>query len=155
MTLETLPSHIQQKIRITGSCWMWEGTLTKGYGAIRVGRKMKYAHRVVYELLVGPILEGLTIDHLCRVPACINPDHLEPVTIGENTRRVSVWPQSLRTHCPQSHPYDEENTYVNDGKRECRECKRTRQRARNKTPKWSKWRKEYLKQYRLRKKSSG
>jgi hypothetical protein len=70
-------------------CWIWSGGLKlNGYGYLRVGKKGHLAHRWVYEELVGPIPNGLTIDHLCRVKACVNPDHLEPVTNAENIRRA-------------------------------------------------------------------
>ena len=76
------------KVRKTDGCWLWTGSHNGlGYGTIRsVGRKM-YVHRYSYELLVGPIPAGLELDHLCRVPGCVNPDHLEPVTHAENLRR--------------------------------------------------------------------
>lgn len=73
-------------------CWLWRGSLVQnGYGIFsyyRLGQKTsKRAHRFAYEALVGPIPEGLTLDHLCRVRRCVNPAHLEPVTIGDNIRR--------------------------------------------------------------------
>lgn len=70
-------------------CWVWSGPLTnRGYGQIKLDqRTCKRSHRVMYEREVGPIPAGLTLDHLCRVRACINPEHLEPVTIAENVRR--------------------------------------------------------------------
>ena len=65
-------------------CWIWRGRIApNGYG--RLGSK--YAHRVMYELHVGPIPTGLDVDHLCRVRHCVNPRHLEPVTRSENLRR--------------------------------------------------------------------
>ena len=65
-------------------CWLWTGADTRGYGALG---KNGLAHRVSFEMHVGPILPGLTLDHLCRTPACVNPAHLEPVTLAENVRR--------------------------------------------------------------------
>lgn len=74
-------------------CWLWTGKQhKKGYGLIQVRGKRQRAHRYVYEQLVGPIPEGLEIDHLCRNKPCVNPDHLEPVTLRENLRRYySGW----------------------------------------------------------------
>lgn len=76
-------------------CWLWMGGRTPlGYGHVSVetpeGWRTRRVHRVTYELLVGPIPEGLTLDHLCRTPACCNPDHLEPVTVAENLRRAAA-----------------------------------------------------------------
>lgn len=109
-------------------CWVWQDAPDrKGYGRLNVHRIMRLAHRVVYELLVGPIPDGLILDHLCRNRICVRPDHLEPVTSVENTRR-GVFP--VKSECPQGHPYDEENTLTdNRGYRHCRECMRARARA--------------------------
>lgn len=94
---------------------------------------MALAHRFAYEDIVGPILEGLTIDHLCRVRHCVNPAHLEPVTHLENVRRGNGGLNQLaKTHCPKGHPYDEENTYRLPSRpsgRYCRACRRERNRA--------------------------
>jgi hypothetical protein len=69
-------------------CWIWQlTTATGGYGRKFNGEKQIGAHRIYYERAKGPIPEGLHLDHLCRVPACVNPDHLEPVTCAENTLR--------------------------------------------------------------------
>lgn len=69
-------------------CWVWcARTNRNGYGRLRVGGRELMAHRLAYEALVGPIPEGLVLDHLCRVRLCINPAHLEPVTVRENTLR--------------------------------------------------------------------
>lgn len=69
-------------------CWLWlEWADKDGYGKVRVGKSKRPAHRVSYELYVGPIPDGLLIDHLCKQKACVNPHHLEPVTIAESNRR--------------------------------------------------------------------
>ncbi len=120
------------KVRFGPSCWVWQGAKKLGYGQFRLdGRhgKIVQAHRYAYEFCVGLIPVGLQLDHLCRVPSCVNPDDLEVVTSRENTLRgVSPSAQAARrTHCPQGHPYDQENTYVSpQGVRECRECNRRR-----------------------------
>lgn len=79
------------KVKKTSICWLWQGRpAVTGYGVIKDPRgRNLYAHRVAWELAHGkPIPEGLTIDHLCRNQLCVNPDHLEPVPMGENTRRA-------------------------------------------------------------------
>lgn len=68
-------------------CWLWMGCCSNGYGHMRRQKRCVLAHRFSYELHKGPIPEGLELDHLCRIPSCVNPDHLEPVTSAENTRR--------------------------------------------------------------------
>lgn len=72
-----------------GECWVWTAGRSKaGYGTFnRGGRIYDLAHRVAYELLVGPIIEGLCLDHLCRVRHCVRPSHVEQVTWNENLRR--------------------------------------------------------------------
>jgi hypothetical protein len=77
------------------------------------------AHRIAYELLVGPISEGMQLDHLCRNPSCVNPTHLEPVTSQENIIRE----RAARGQCPKGHPYDDANTSVWGGRRYCRTCR--------------------------------
>jgi hypothetical protein len=83
---------------------------------------------MAYEMLVGPVPDGLELDHLCRVPACVNPDHLEPVTHIENVRRGrSYWAE--RTHCSAGHEYTRENTRITKRGRTCRACKNETERA--------------------------
>lgn len=109
-------------------CMLFTGTLDRdGYGRLQVNGRRWVAHRAAYELAHGPIPDGLTLDHLCRVRNCVNPAHLEPVTLRENVLRGEG--QSARnavaTHCHQGHPFDEANTYRRPGGgRTCRACKR-------------------------------
>ena len=110
-------------------CWLWQASTDKdGYGVFyeggRRGRSLR-AHRWIYEHLVGPIGTGLVIDHLCRNTLCVNPRHLEPVTMKVNLLRGNglTSRHARATHCPQGHPYDLLNTYnTPDGKRVCRLC---------------------------------
>lgn len=124
--------RVLRRIKVTASgCWEYQGALTHGYGIISdstTGRSMM-AHRAVWEKLRSPIPPGLQIDHLCRNKPCVNPDHLEPVTPSENTRRglapvLGSLHNSGKSHCPQGHPYDDENTYRYNGGRSCRTCGR-------------------------------
>ena len=105
-------------------CWEWSGyRYGNGYAAMSWQGKQVLLHRLAYEQLVGPIPTGLQIDHLCRVRHCVNPDHLEPVTPQENTRRA------MRSACVNGHEFTESNTYMHAGKRYCRTCRRERVRA--------------------------
>jgi hypothetical protein len=82
-------------------------------------------HVVIYEAFVGPIPEGWTVDHLCYVPRCCNPNHLEAVTRAENSRRIRrIKAQVQQTHCKRNHAFTPENTRLYRGERHCRECKR-------------------------------
>lgn len=102
----------------------------KGYGHMTVNNKQVGAHRVSYRAFKGKIPEGLELDHLCRMPCCVNPDHLEPVTRQENVKRgavpiVSARRELSKTHCPQGHAYSGDNLVIDTkGARRCKICKR-------------------------------
>jgi hypothetical protein len=118
------------KIDFTETCWLWIGGCNKkGYGNFKIEKRQTKAHRVSYEWFIGPIPEGLELDHLCRVRNCVYPLDLEPVTHLENVRR-GVGNQNLnKTHCKHGHEFTEVNTYIRpEGKRNCRTCQRIRQR---------------------------
>lgn len=113
-------------------CWLWTGTMNDhGYGLIYVGMgKEVRAHRFSYELHKGPIPADLELDHLCRVRSCVNPDHLEPVTHAENTRRGNAGAHnSKRTHCIRNHAFAEHGFIDRTGHRQCRICVREWRRA--------------------------
>ncbi len=116
------------KVNADGDCWLWLGSLNvAGYGRFDASGRRTGVHRYAYEALVGPIPPGLDIDHLCRVRNCVNPDHLEPVTPAENTRRAR---RVLRSRsCPNQHPYTEATIKWYLGKRICRICLWARRRA--------------------------
>lgn len=116
-----------------GSCWTWTGGTTRGYGRIRIGAGRFYVHRVAYEALVGPIPEGMQLDHLCRNRSCVNPEHLEPVTCRTNLMRgdTKAAHYAARAECPHGHAYDKANTYLRPGGgRACRACRREYERRR-------------------------
>lgn len=116
------------KIKINRGCWEWTGSINnKGYGEVSINRKKQRAHRVIYELLVGKIPDGLEIDHLCRNRNCVNPKHLEPVTRLENIRRALPFKKKI-THCKNGHKFTKENTKIRIYKnkwryRVCIKCK--------------------------------
>ncbi|MFL2002166.1 HNH endonuclease signature motif containing protein [Microbacterium sp. A1-JK] len=108
-----------EQIQFTDTCWLWLGPQIKGYGKSHGTT----AHRVVYRALVGPIPEGLELDHLCMRKLCVNPEHLEPVTRAENMRRRAA----AYVTCVNGHDFSPENTYIRPGGgRDCRQCIRRR-----------------------------
>ena len=118
-------------------CWLWGGaTFDKGkygsYGGFQLARrKFVSAHRLSYEMHTGPIPEGFVVDHTCRVKMCVNPQHLRAVTpqinVLENNESVCSL-NARKTHCWRGHAFDEENTKLVPGGRECRECRRINKR---------------------------
>ena len=114
-------------------CWVWNGSReSSGYGVISVEGRQRPAHRVSYELIIGPIPDGLQLDHLCRNRACINPLHLEPVTLKENVLRGNGAPaqNGRKEECKRGHPLEGSNVRWQNGARICRTC------VREKTRRW-------------------
>lgn len=111
-------------------CWLWTGTSSGTYPQKYASGRTRLAHRLSYQLLRGPIPAGMQLDHLCRTPFCVNPDHLEVVTARVNTLRgnTPAAANAAKTHCPAGHEYSPENTYIDGGSRCCKACHRRHQR---------------------------
>jgi hypothetical protein len=117
-------------------CWIWTGA--RGGNGTDYGRfwltRQRCAHVCAFEVLVGLVPEGLELDHLCRVPLCVNPAHLEPVTHAENMRRSSARPpvSKPKTHCKHGHEFTAENSLPRSGGgRRCRTCEALREQRRD------------------------
>ncbi len=140
MTVTDWPAYADRfwaKVNVgeRGDCWEWTASLSHGYGQFWIqgaNPQRQKAHRVAYEMIVGPIPEGLQIDHLCRNRACVNPSHMQPVTRRENLIRGNGFAglNDRKTHCPRGHEYIPSNTILWQGKRKCRSCDNDRQRLR-------------------------
>lgn len=128
----------------TQSCCLWLGhTSKRGYGRFRLNGVYVNAHRASYILSIGPLSDELDLDHLCHTRdtacpggvtckhrRCVNPEHLEPVTHSENSKRRgdTASLRKTRTHCRNNHPLDAENVVMNQGKSRCKTCRRTSDR---------------------------
>lgn len=128
--VQPIPDRIRRFVQPepNSGCWLWIGSQNwGGYGVMRVAGKTVPAHRVSYSTFVGPIPEGLDLDHLCRVRCCVNPDHLEPVTRLVNVRRgrLALPTRFVGGRCKRGHEMTNENTAKGN---RCRECARDRLR---------------------------
>lgn len=133
----TVEIRFWAKVRRDGDgCWEWFGSRRDGYGLFWVNGHHINAHIFAYESTNGAVPDGLCLDHLCRNRGCVNPKHLEPVTIQENCARgetghITGARKRARTHCSHGHPYSPENTYVSpQGYRVCKVCRRLGQHER-------------------------
>lgn len=144
--MEKLPQNFRDKFVINNNdCWIWSAGLNKGYGRYWHNKKMYYAHRFSWTILIGDIPKNKVLDHYRLNPgpknapcskACINPKHLEAVSQKENVIRANIGThpnhQGSRTHCNNGHLFTDDNTYLNPREtggihRACRICRRERQ----------------------------
>ena len=142
MHLRSIEQRFWSKVEKTPSCWNWIGSIQQpnkhgfggGYGRFRSAHKINdYAHRVSYELNIGPIPTGKEIDHLCRNPKCVKPAHLQCVTHRRNVLRGKspVALNAIKTHCQAGHELKGYNLLaasLKSGKRACRACQNRRNR---------------------------
>lgn len=110
---------------LTG-CWLWLGSCDRhGYGRLTVDRKPRLAHRLSYEIFIGPVPVGLELDHECDRRECVNPKHVVPKTHRENMLRGGRGVGAInarKVRCEHGHPFDEKNTYRHRSRRSCRAC---------------------------------
>lgn len=109
------------------SCWIWKSDKgdPRGYRRFNFDGKHALAHRFSYEMYIGTIPQNMTLDHLCNNPRCVNPLHLEPVTLIENVSRGKneIMKNKFKTHCTRGHPYSGSNLYIKpNGERDCKTC---------------------------------
>ena len=127
-------SRFWNKVEVTKSCWNWQASKHLGYGRFRFNGNVVYAHRFCYKLFKGNIPNDLVLDHLCRNPSCINPDHLEVVTQKENCIRGETGHYTLKAkkgNFDCGHLYDIENMYFiksgrSKGRGICKTCAKIR-----------------------------
>jgi hypothetical protein len=121
------------KVLIGDGCWIWTASLDgKGYGQYWRGDRKVIASRHAYEIWCGPLSSGVQVLHRCDTPACVRPDHLFEGSQRDNAQDCVEKGRhylTQRTHCPDGHEYDEENTYWYGTRRRCRKCLAKHQRA--------------------------
>jgi len=120
---------LKKIIILKNGCWEWTGGKNdRGYGRFEYNGRLQPAHRFAYFYFYNEIDERLTIDHLCKNHSCVNPLHLQQITLKENILRGTSPPalNARKTHCPQGHSYSGENLYMWKNERNCVECRRIR-----------------------------
>jgi hypothetical protein len=129
---EMMLKRFKDKIRILGNgCHQWVGAIDRdGYGKFQLDGKCVFAHRYAYQCYHGSLDDNLVIDHICRHRDCVNAEHMEQVTIKENTNRGNNY-EASKTYCDNGHEFTSNNTYICPcGWRNCRACRRESDRKR-------------------------
>ena len=120
-----LSDRFWEKVEIgrANNCWPWRAHLHEfGYGLINIDGVPRRAHRVAYELEVGPVPKNHDLHHLCENRRCVNPKHLEPLSRSAHMAQTPAWIGN-KTHCSKGHEYTNQNTIWKQGKyRRCRTC---------------------------------
>ncbi|HVI41535.1 MAG TPA: HNH endonuclease signature motif containing protein [Anaerovoracaceae bacterium] len=133
------------------TCWNWIANKNqRGCGRFCIKHGIfNMAYRFSYELFKGQIPKGLTIDHLCRNTSCVNPAHLEAVTIKENILRGfgHAAMNSRKTHCPRGHPLTQDNVYHSNGQRRCKTCHDLRMQKNRNTDAYREYNRDYMRNY--------
>lgn len=121
MLIDKLPRRFLEAIEVDihEGCWNWlAGKDRHGYGYFSLDGRDQKAHRVSYEIMIGKIPDGFHLHHVCKNPACVNPDHLRPLSPKAHSRTRAKW------HCPKGHPYERENLYFDRRRQKiCRTCR--------------------------------
>lgn len=129
----SLAEHVLSAVLVNpNGCWDWTGALDRhGYGKLAHRGRDLLAHRAAYEAFVGDLTSGLTIDHLCRSTACVNPWHMEQVPIWTNVSRGRgpSAANARKTECVNGHAFTPDNTMLRGGHRQCRVCRRLEKKA--------------------------
>lgn len=130
-----------EHVLVADGCWEWQAKLHQGYGQFWFKGKTVRAHRWSYEYHVGPIPDGLQIDHICENPSCVRWDHLAVATAKENIARSVASGRRHKTHCKYGHMFTEQTTqWRPDGRRYCKECVKERRGATHRRSRASKYR---------------
>lgn len=122
---ERLLQRFLAKVEFTEACWLWHGASASGYGRAWDGQRVRPAHGLLYEWTRGVVPRNLELDHICRNPLCVRPDHLEAVSHRENVHRGNGWAgkHARQTHCLRGHALVDSNIYRGKtGGRRCKTC---------------------------------